>query len=77
MYEYIFGVYLEGQQNKGGVSSWGSISNYILACYAQKETAQHFIYCIFTIRSEIKNIRPMTNKSMKMIEKKSCVFSTH
>lgn len=56
------------------VSSWGSIKKYVSTCYEQKRWLQHFIYCVFTTKSGVKNIRPMSYKSHKKIQKKTFIL---
>lgn len=73
MNKYIFVVHLQDGLSMR-VSSWGSIKKYVSACYEQKRWLQHFIYCVFTVRSGVKNIRPMIYKSHEKIQKKAFIL---
>lgn len=70
MNEYTFAVYLQD-----GIKRWGSIKAYILTFNRRNVIAMgHFIYCIFTIKSEIKNIQQITDKSHAEIKRKLNAF---
>lgn len=73
MKTYTFAVHLQDGLSIR-VSSWVNVKEYVSACYEQESWLQHFIYCVFTTKSGVKNIRPMSYKSYKKIQKKAFIL---